>query len=106
MSDDAEPDAVEASMLDDSDSDATSCGFSTVDADETGSSGVGNAVAGDVTVEGWDKLGDETDEKGDWQPVKRKALKVIGRTILVIGCFITDTSFEFFCETARKIEKR
>lgn len=52
MSDDAEPDAVEASMLDDSDSDATSCGFSTVDADETGSSGVGNAVAGDVTVEG------------------------------------------------------
>jgi len=57
-------------------------------------------------VEGCDKLEDETDVEGDWQPVKRKALKVIGKTTLAIGCFITDTSFEFLCETARKIEKR
>lgn len=59
-----------------------------------------------ITVEGCDKLEDETDVEGDWQPVKRKALKVIGKTTLAIGCFITDTSFEFLCETARKIEKR
>lgn len=52
MSDDDELDAVEASMLDDSDSDATSCGFSTVDADEAGSVGAGDAVAGAVTVKG------------------------------------------------------
>ena len=45
MSDDAEPDAVEASMLDDSDSDV-SCGFSTVGVDEAAFSGIGEVVAG------------------------------------------------------------
>jgi len=64
MSDDAEPDAVESSMLDDSDSDV-SCGFSTVGVDEAGFSGIGEAVAVGVTVEGCDKLEDETDMEGD-----------------------------------------